>query len=181
MRYTLALIVTAALCSTVVVAQVEIPEGFEIVEITRSQHWGGTPAINNCGQIVFDQQLGPNSSSKEIFLYDNGHIRRITKNDVPDRLGAINDAGVITWNRTMRPPDDDRKIYYENGVETILDNHRYGLSGSAINNLGHVAWSRFRRSECPLAQDLVVWDGEEIRRITPNAAFGRNQRGLDLL
>jgi len=77
MRCTLALIVTAELCSTVVVGQVEIPEGFEIVEIWSANYNTGFPTINNCGQIAFDQHLTAEHASREIFLYDNGKITRI--------------------------------------------------------------------------------------------------------
>ena len=177
MRHTLALMLAAMLYPGIVVAQVEIPEGFEIVEITRSDYFTGFPTINNCGQIAFDQQLGPDFSSKEIFLYDNGQIRRITDDEVSDRLCAINDAETLVWMRNARP-DDTQVAYYENGVMTILDKRRYGLSGVAINNLAYVAWSRFRESICPLAQDLVVWDGVNITRITPKDDF--NDQSPDL-
>ena len=154
-----------------VYGQVEIPEGFEIVEIVSSEYPTGFPAINRCGQVVFDRQLERVSSSKEIFLYDNGRLERITENDVRDRWPAIDDAGRMVWARTIGKAPDNSVILYEDGRETVLESRRYGLADPAINNLGHVTWSRFRRSDCPLAQDVVVWDGREVTRITPKDDF----------
>ena len=165
MRYTLALIVAAALCSTVAVAQVEIPEGFEIVEINRSDYFTGPPAINACGQIVFHERLTPESSSGEIFLYDNGNLVRITENSVRDRSADINDAGTLVWMRKAQPMDT-QLVYYENGMMTILDNHRRGLSSGSINNLGQVAWSRVRKITCHTEQDIMFWNGVEVTQIT---------------
>ncbi|GAG52227.1 unnamed protein product, partial [marine sediment metagenome] len=153
-------------------------EGFEIVEITRSDYFTGFPTINNCGQIAFDQQLGPEHADKEIFLYDNGKITRITNNAVRDRHAAVNDGGVLAWSRSTPSSPDTQVVLYREGIETILDNRRRGLSGVAINNLDYVAWSRFRQSQCPLAQDLVVWDGINVTRITPKDDF--NDQSPDL-
>ena len=168
MRHTLALMLAAMLYPGIVVAQVEIPEGFEIVEITRSDYFTGFPTINNCGQIAFDQQLGPEQADKEIFLYDNGKIARITSNNVRDCSAKINGTGHLVWMRTTDRPPDDQIILYRDGSEIILDEHRHGVCNAAINNLGWVTWSRFHKNDCKA--DLLLWDGQTITQIS-----GRNR------
>jgi len=171
MRYTLALIVAAALCCTVAVAQVEIPEGFEIVEINRSDYFRGPPDINACGQIVFDQRLTPEYLSSEIFLYDNGKLVRITENSVRDRAPHLNDGGTIVWERRTRGVQDNEIMLYRDGKTTILDANRKGVVAGYINNLGHVAWGRVRQNHCPLRSVIVFWDGQSIIQISENDDF----------
>jgi len=149
-------------------AQVEIPEGFEIVEITRSRYHTLFPEINNCGQIAFDQFLTPEHASREIFLYDNGRLIRITHNDIEDNVAQINDEGTTVWMRADPGPPDRQTVLYRDGVETILDEHRHGVAHGGINNLGWVTWSRFHKNDCKA--DLLLWDGETIRQIS-----GRNR------
>jgi len=170
--------VVAGLWTGLAFGQVEIPEGFEIVEIASSDYGSGSPKINICGEVVFELQLDPDLTTQEIFLYDNGSLTRLTHNDVRDRVAAINNAGTIVWLRSDPSPPDRQVVIYRERVETVLDHQRLGLSGSAINNLGHVAWSRFRRSQCPGARDLVLWDGQTIRRITPKDDY--NDQSPDL-
>jgi len=177
-RWNRIVMVAAGLWNCLAFGQVEIPEGFEIVEIASSDYGSGFPKINNCGQIVFDLQVGRDFTTKEIFRYDNGSLRRITENNIRDQLAAINNSGTVVWLRADPNPPSRQVILYRDGIETLLDQHRLGVSGIAINNLGHIAWTRFRRSECPLAQDLVLWDGQTIRRITPKDRF--NDQSPDL-
>ena len=167
MRHTPALMLAAMLYPTIVVAQVEIPEGFEIVEITRSDYFTGFPTINNCGQIAFDQQLGPEHADKEIFLYDNGRLTRITHNAVRDRGTHINDVGAMVWVRDLGPerPGDDQVILYRDGGETILDDPRHGVGSGDINIPGWVTWPRNRRN-AEYESNLMLWDRKTIRRIS---------------
>ena len=57
--------------------QVELPSGFELVEIGQSDIQIGFSRMNNCGQIVFSEDfLG--EGKHDIVLYDNGVSTRIT-------------------------------------------------------------------------------------------------------
>jgi len=170
MRYTLALIVAAALCSTVVVAQVEIPEGFEIIEFGFSDTSTWEPAINNCGQIAFGKRLGRRQRTVEILLYDNGRITQVTDNRDRDIGVDINDAGTMVWQRKVRRgegPVRRQIILYADGLETILEERRNQNRKPFINNLGHVTWAHDRGPySCPLRADIMFWDGHKIKRIS---------------
>lgn len=146
-------------------AQANPPEGFEIVDLVHADWFAGFPAINNCGLVAFDLQLGRAYESKEMFLYDNGSLTRLTFDDVSDRVPRMNDAGVMVWLRRNNP-DDTELVLYRDGQMTIFDRHRRGLSGLDINNLDQIVWDRYRKSECALATDLLFWNGENVLRIT---------------
>ncbi len=151
-------------------AQVEIPEGFEVVEIFRSERLSGYPDINDCGEIVFDSQMGPDQQDREIFLYDNGKLRRITENPWRDLAPRINGHGEIVWARTVDPPDDDEIILWRAGGEILLDSSvRKPLKmvhAPVINNQGWVAWGRGDRTRYGCKGDIVLWDTVETRKIS---------------
>ena len=171
MRYTVGLILLVGVYPARGLAQVEIPEGFEIVEINRSDYFTGPPAINACGQIVFYQRLTPEYSSSEIFLYDNGKLVRITENNLSDRSPDLNDEGTIVWTRRTRGVQENEVMLYRDGKTTILDANRKGVRKGFVNNLGHVAWARDRRDHCPLRSVIVFWDGQSIIQISENDDF----------
>jgi len=150
-----------------VLGQVNLPEGFEIVEFVVSEHYTDIPSINECGQIVFGKRLGSSWRDAEIFLYDNGDIVRITNNRDRDVLPRINDNGTIVWFRGHGDEAITQVILYQNGQERVIDDFKPDIGSGSINGPGHLAWSRFRASPCPLAQDIMFWDGVEITRITP--------------
>ncbi len=68
-RVTVMLLIVG-LCCLPTRGQVNLPEGFEIVEFAESDYFTNGPSMNNCGQIMFDQRLGPNFQDREMFLYD---------------------------------------------------------------------------------------------------------------
>ena len=168
MRYTLALIVAAALCCTLVVGQVNLPDGFEIVVAATSDEFAGPPSINDCGQIAIMLRLGPSWADAEIFLYDNGSRVRITDNHDRDVGVRINNAGTLTWRRGIGDKGVTQLIHLEDGKQTILDDNRKGLMGGSINNPGHVAWPRVRRRNCNTETDILLWDGQTARVVIPN-------------
>jgi len=166
--------VAASLCSTVAVAQVEIPEGFEIVEFAFSDTSTWPPAINNCGQIAFGKRLGRTQRTVEILLYDNGRIVQVTDNRDRDIGVDINDAGAMVWGRTVKGGDAARYqvIHYADGVETIVQDYHKPHCKGFINNLGHIAWGRSRRTNrCPLRVDIMFWDGHKIKRLSERERF----------
>ena len=66
---------------------VNLPEGFEIVQLTDGggQYYTGSADINNCGEIVWSRRLeSAGRPSSEVYLYDNGKVTRLTDNDNND-------------------------------------------------------------------------------------------------
>ena len=174
MRYAFVIASVASLVGRPAFGQVEIPEGFEIVEFAFSDTSTWPPAINNCGQIAFGKRLGRSQRTVEILLYDNGRITQVTDNRYRDIGVDINDAGSMVWQRTVRGEPTERRqiILYADGVETILKARRKVLYKAFINNLGHVAWTQDRSgNRCPLQSEVFFWDGESIRQITENRDF----------
>ena len=144
--------------------QVNLPEGFEVVEFLVSETSTGTPRINDCGQIVVKKDR---REKGKIFLYDNGAIRTVTEAreglvvDVPD----INNPGTILWLRGLAGvPDSVSIVVLQDGRERVVVRRRGGIA--RINNLGHIAWDRFRRShECGFLQSIMLYDGNSFTRI----------------
>jgi len=152
-------------------AQAEIPDGFEVVEIVRSETRTQFPSINDCGEVAFDWQLGPDYEDKEIFHFDNGALLRVTHNTLADRAAEINRAGAIVWGRTTHGPDDDQIILWHEGRERLLDAVPPGdMSIDAdINDLGWVVWARGLQNGC--VGEVMLWDGKGTRRVSE-----RNER-----
>lgn len=160
-------------------AQAEIPDGFEIVQIAQAEYFVGFPSINNCGEIAFDIKMSADPLDRDVFFYDNRELVRITDNKRRDNAVKINDVGTMTWERSGRTgPDQYIIVKGRNQPESVLDEHHRGLSGIAINNRGHIVWNRFRFRECPLETELMLWDGEQIRHITPRD--NRNDQSPDM-
>jgi len=153
----------AGICPLAVVGQVNLPEGFEVVEFLVSDAYAGTPRINNCGEIVVRKDRGEKAN---IFLYDNGGIRTVAKarGEFTVALPDINDAGTIVWLRVVYGvPGSGRIVVLQDGRESVLG-HRAGKG--RINNLGHVAWQRHRRSNgCHYLKSIMLYDGKSSRRI----------------
>jgi len=142
--------------------QVNLPEGFEIVEFAVSDKRTDQPAINDCGEIVYVKDKHENS---RVFLYDNGKITRLTDYDKGRLvLGAdINDAGTIVWGRGVFDQYKTfRVVMLRNGEQTVVGK---GFCPS-INSLGHVVWNRFRNYTCEFNTDIMFFDGQSVRWIT---------------
>jgi len=142
--------------------QVNLPEGFEIVEFAVSDKYTFWPAINNCGEIVYVKDTHEHS---RVFLYDNGKITRLTDYD-KGRLvlgGDINDEGTIVWGRgVFGQLKTFRVVMLRNGEQAVVGK---GYSPS-INSLGHMAWKRFRKETCHPEMDTMFFDGQSVRSIT---------------
>ncbi len=141
-------------------AQVNLPPGFELVEIGVNDKYTGIPAINECGQIVYTKDFHADS---RLFLYDNGRITQLTDYDrgwlvhSPD----INNAGTIVWHR--KPEGYMGEVMMMKGGRiSVLD---AGTSPS-INNHGHIAYEQFRGRACNASQhDIMLYDGRRSRQI----------------
>jgi len=144
--------------------QVNLPEGFEIVEFAVNDKMTRSPAINNCGEIVY---VKDNKQDSRVFLYDNGKITRLTDDDQGRLVSGpdINDDGTIVWMRGyFNQHDTFRIIMLERGERTIVGK---GYQPS-INSFGRMAWQLFRRYTCHPEVDIVFFDGESAIELTDN-------------
>jgi hypothetical protein len=157
------LVLSAIVSVSAALAEVQIPPGFEIVQITDDDDYDGPPRINNCGQIVWSKRINQDFDQEEIFVWDNGIIVQITDDDVRDAFPDINDEGMIVWSRKV---DGVFEIaVYENGEIAMLTANGLGAWGPRVNNLGHVAWHE--RTGGPCAESNVfLYDGIQVRQIT---------------
>ncbi len=142
-------------------AQVNLPDGFEIVEFAESDTLTRPPRINNCGEIVYVQDRFENS---RVYLYDNGRITRLTDEDGGRLVSGpdINDRGTIVWMRGFFNEHDTFEIVRQrDGERSIVG------SGSvpSINSFGRMSWQVFRSHNCGSQNDIMYFDGVSAHRI----------------
>lgn len=159
-------------------AQVNLPPGFETVEIAVDERFTSPPSINNCGQIVYSKEETVPPYGPEIYLYDNGRITQITHNDIPDDFPVINDAGDMAWIRYVPELDRVQLVFLRDGVETVVD-EAWALQPPAINNHGHLAWSHYFEAECNWNLRIMFWDGATVTQITPPEEYYNQQVSLN--
>ena len=159
--------------SVLVLGQVNLPEGFEIVEFGVSEEITGTPSINNCGQIVYRKDRNERSV---IYLYDNGAIRTIAESrpELMVGLNDINDAGTIVWWRGVNnQPDTYEIVMLKDGKLSRIGRG----AGPSINNNDLVSVHLFRKFTCQPIRDILLYDGKQRTRITRNQF---NEQSSDL-
>ncbi len=169
-RVTVMLLIVG-LCCLPTRGQVNLPEGFEVVEVSRSDYYTGAPSMNNCGQIMYDMRLGPNFGDREMFLYDNGRLTQITDDDVSDRIPSINEAGdAVWWRKIVKGPDTQLALYADGELSIFAENTK-GIRGGSINDRGDIAWAEDRRTRCRKRVDILLWDGQSVRTISDQKRF----------
>lgn len=172
-RWLLSALAGLLVCAPLVRAQVNLPRGFEVLDIAVDDEYTGRPSINNCGEIVFskaNQFIPPYDG--DIWLYDNGQLTQLTFGSESDDLARINDLGDIAWERYLHDGQRMQIIFLRDGVETIVDDAPLGVNAVAINNLGHLAWSRYRAGDCyTWEMGVHFWDGESVTQITPDSPY----------
>lgn len=147
-------------------AQVNLPPGFETVEIAVDERFTSPPSINNCGQIVYSKEETVPPYGPEIYLYDNGRITQITHNDIPDDFPVINDAGDMAWIRYVPELDRVQLVFLRDGIETVVD-EAWALTGVEINSSGHLVWSHYFDGNCNWDLRVMFWNGSQVTQITP--------------
>ena len=161
MRYGVIIVGVAWMVCGFALGQVNLPEGFEIVEFAESDKLTRSPLINNCGEIVYVQDRFEDS---RVYLYDNGKITRLT--DFNNGLGVsspdVNDDGTVVWAQSMRrTPESAEIVRLENGERTVLGK---GKSPS-VNAHGRMSWEVFQSIDCNIHNDIMYFDGAAIKRI----------------
>lgn len=147
---------------TAALGQVNLPEGFEVVEFG-AHDYPMRPRMNNCGEVVFWYDV---NEASRIYLYDNGRITAVTgpDGDYFNLLPDINDQGTVAWVRGIY---NDLKsthiVVLQRGERIIL-----GLGGPpAINLRGDIATQFFRRERCggELDYDTILYTDEQMLRL----------------
>jgi len=161
MRYGLIIVSVGWMFCGSALGQVNLPEGFEIVEFAESDELTQSPRINNCGEIVYVQDRFEDS---RVYLYDDGKITRLT--DFNNGLGVgspdVNDDGTIVWHQAMRrTPESAEIVRLENGERTVLGKGKT----PSVNAHGRMSWHRFRSFDCNLHHDTMYFDGVSVKRI----------------
>jgi len=169
----------AVLCGSFVVilgdlASAQVPQGFEIVEIAPSPYYRGSPAINNCGEIVYSQN-GSLLGSGDVLLYDNGKVSLIADEPGHDTGPDINNNGSIVWTR-----DDDGQngdiVLYEAGQLLLVARGTV----ARLNSSEHVAWNRITAETCAYESAVHLWDGPGVWPVSDNPLSNQGQRLSDL-
>ncbi len=151
-----------------------MPPGFEIVEFGFSPYLTDVPRINNCGQIVFGKKLDDRSPGWALYLYDNGRIREIARENkghvpAPD----INDNGTIVY---MTGIDND----FESERLMLLENRRTTKLGRgaypSINNNGVVAATVFQRMGCAEQSNIFLFHDGGRTRLTRGVFYDQEAR-----
>ncbi len=152
-------------------AQVQIPPGYEIVQLTENWYREDRPAINNHGQIVFTGRVAGDPASDEVFLYDDGELIRLTDDNVQDMCPDINDDGTIVWSRRIGADDiygpTLEVVIWQDGDLTRLTDDDRDDCAPQINSLGHIVWYKWIRGGCMDCNAAIYFcDGETIQQIS---------------
>lgn len=148
-------------------AEVNLPPGFEVVTFAVNDFGCSNADINDCGEVAYAQYQAYGGNYADVFVYDNGHITRITDNNDRDVFPFINNSGQILWGRGLRNHSVTQLVLYDNGQETIIDEFKKSFNGWSLNNVGHVAWTRSQRwRRCPMKGNIFIWDGLTTQQAT---------------
>ncbi len=171
-RYVFLIVGVIGLLSGSSVGQVNLPEGFEIVEFAVNDKKTDAPAINNCGEIVYVKDRFEDS---RVYLYDNGKITRVTDDDGGRLVFGtdINDDGTIVWMRGFfNQHDTFRIVMLRNGERITIGKG----DTPSINSSGRMSWDRFRRLSCNVERDIIYFDGKRTVRITRDRFNNQSSR-----
>ncbi len=144
----------------------QIPEGWEIVEITSTPTvFDGSADINDRGQVVFTGALGPSRSDWEIFVYDRGRLLQITRDDLWDTAPAINKHGTIVWARDLHGDGALSIVKWQNGKLEIVSDQPFNEASPDINDAGQIVWNGFINDTAE-GGEIFLFDGVSTRQIT---------------
>ncbi|GMU38645.1 MAG: hypothetical protein AMXMBFR22_28360 [Phycisphaerae bacterium] len=164
-------------------ALAQVPDGFELLQITSDAHYDSTARLNECGQLVFAKRIGHSWADTEVILYDNGVLSRITVNDDRDVLPDINNNGVMTWCRGIEGAGATQIIVYEDGVETLVAENPVAATGPTINNQEHLGWTEWWGTGCEDSDaDIALRRNHRVRMVSDgtntNQAAALNNVGM---
>jgi hypothetical protein len=156
-------------------SRAQIPAGYEIVPISDDPDHDRNAQINDCGEVVWDKELGNVFERREIFLYDNGKTRRLTDDWIADWYPVINERGVVAWNH-RRSSDDSRIHIYESGRISELFPGR----SVDINRVEHLTFKRYGEPSCAgPAMNIFFYDGQTLRQVTQTSELAHQSPSLN--
>lgn len=154
--------------------------GFEIIELTPGMEGYDRrrPTLNNCGEVVW--HMGPDDSGArtDIYLYDNGLLRKLTNAPIafpyaPDNFPTISDSGMVAYTHWPPPGNVGRHVTTispatETSVVVYDDVSVPAGVSISMNALGHLTWHLTHgESACDIgnyrAWDIWMFDGEQSR------------------
>ena len=156
--------VSCAVCITALTTALafsQIPDGFELEQITADSYYDVGISINECGQIVFTKRLGNSWSAAEIFLYDNGKTTRVTQNADRETGPDINNLGEIVWARGMGEDGVTQIILYVSGSEYLVAQNPRAATSPAINDASEIVWDEWWDTGCERSDADVLKLGTE--------------------
>lgn len=154
--------------------QVNVPPGYRLVPLS-NQPTGRSRlvAINNNSEIVWSTGSSVfDATTYEIYRYKDGEITQISNNRVYDDRADINDQGWIVWTSWIGPDGAGEIALFRDGQTIYLTDESAELVpgdnfGPAINNIGHVAWTRAVPDACgEFVSEIWFWDGAVKRQIS---------------
>ena len=164
---------------TTVSADVHVPPGYYLVEITEPGTFNVWTSINNVGQIVWHRGYNPfDAETYEICLYEDGIVRNVTNDTVFDRFPSINDRGDIVWSRASGPGGVTEIARMRDGELSLLTNEAgaddpQDNTAPRLNPTGDVVWTRRAPSSCSIS-DGEIWTFTENVRTQRTNIGGTN-------
>ncbi len=145
----------------------QVPEGYELLQLTNDPWFALSPRLNARGQVVWSQRLGPSADTTEIFFWDRGRLHRLTNDDDNDVIADINDHGVIVWAEQLvrGDPNAVQIMRLENGIRSFVAEDDTAQLSPAIDNAGRVVWAFQEVDSCSVSQ-VVLFDGASTTQIT---------------
>ena len=144
----------------------QIPEGWEIVEITSEPSvFDSVPDINDRGQIVFVRTLGPGATDTEIFLYDHGRLTQVTDDEIVDGFPRINNHGEIVWSRDLHGDGNLSIVKWRDGKLEVISDQPFSEKQVDINDAGQMVWAGFLDGTASTAE-IFLLDGASVHQIT---------------
>jgi len=148
-------------------AGVQIPPGFEIVQVTNDSNDDWYVAVNNCGEVVYSKHLA--DDTWEIRCYDNGRTIDIPAAGPRNYYPDINDDRVIVWSARTTVNSPLGIVRYANGVCTHITTPSVNDYSPRINNLGHITWCRWLGDGCEDSRaEIFLYDGQSVAQLSNN-------------
>jgi len=154
-------LVSVMLLAPAACAQVNLPEGFEVVQFEFTPQAAFGPQINDCGEVVWSRGQGQDKN-KGIYYYDNGRAKRLSGDNIGLGVGMpdIDRDGLIVWGRRIAEGVSE-VVVYRGGQESILGR---GF-GPRLNNHEQIACEVFRKYTCQPDFNILFYDGQRARVI----------------
>jgi len=148
-------------------AEVRIPPGFEIVQVTNDPIDDRHVQMNNCGEIVYTKYRADATST--IYLYDNARTTALPEAGARNYYPDINDDQVIVWSADATLYGPLAIVRYANGVCTHVTSPLVDDRSPRINNLGHITWYRWFGDGCENSHaEVFFYDGAGVSQVSTN-------------